>query len=497
MPGTAPQTWLDRFRDLIPRRSISTRLRILGWYMLLMALAMAFGLFLQRSALVAQMNDEINTQLRQEVEEFTSLTTGRDPSTGQPFGNDVGAIFETFLRRNLPVADEALFTIVDGRPFASTVAPAQLLEDDAILASWAAIDRTTQAEIGTAAGRVRYLAVPVLDQSQQPAGVFVVAIFLDGRRADVSRVVNIGAIVYGSTFLVASGLAWFAAGRALKPVGILTRTARSISESNWTERISVEANDELAELADTFNDMLDRLEAAFSLQRRFIDDAGHELRTPITIIRGHLELLNTQDRGATEEARRLVLDELDRMSRMVDDLLLMARSEQPDFLDLHPIDVAELVDEVVAKAAPLSNRELTISERADVVIDADRHRLTQALMNLMYNATVHTPEAASVTIGSCIADGQVDIWVQDDGPGIPLDDQPRIFDRFSRGLAGRRRSEGAGLGLAIVKVIAEAHGGGVRVDSAPGRGSRFTISLPTEAETDDAGDHTNEGDLWQ
>ena len=489
--------WLGLLRLLPPKRGVSTRLRILGWYMLIMALAMILGLFLIRSALLAQMEGEINSQLRQEVDELNQLTTGRDPSTGQPFGDDVGAIFETFLRRNVPVADEALFTIVDGQPFASTVAPAQLLEEETILTSWASVDQPTQDDIGTIAGPVRYLAVPVFNQGQELAGVFVVAIFLEGRRADINRVINIGAIVFGSTFVVASGLAWFAAGRALKPVGALTSTARSISESNWKERIPIEANDELSELAVTFNEMLDRLETAFSQQRRFIDDASHELRTPITIIRGHLELLNADDKAATEDTRRLVLDELDRMSRLVDDLLLLARSEQPDFLDVHPIDIAELVDDVAAKAAPLAKRGLKVGERAVAVIDGDRHRVTQALMNLIHNAAAYSPESAQIRLGSVTQESAVEIWVQDEGPGIDPEDQQHVFDRFARGTTGQRRTEGAGLGLAIVRVIAEAHGGSVRLDSTPGRGSRFTISLPAPTDGLEVDVPPDEGELWQ
>jgi signal transduction histidine kinase len=457
-------------------RAVSTRLRLLGWYVALLAVAIAFGLFLQRSILLAQIDDEVNDQLQQEVDELQTLTGGLNPNTGQPFGDDVRAIFETFLSRNLPVEGEALFTLVGGEGFRSTVTPVQLLNDPRAIAEWAAIREPTRAEMNTEEGTMRYLAVPVL-AGEAIAGTFIVGVFLDERRADVDDALRVGAIVYGSTFVAASALAWFAAGRVLKPVRILTDTARSITETNWSRRLPVRGDDEIAELARTFNDMVGRLEEAFAAQRRLIDDAGHELRTPITIIRGHLELLNTGVAGR-EETIDLVIAELDGMARMVDDLLLLARTEQQDFLDLHPIDVAELTEQLAARAVALSSRPWEVRETAAVVLDGDRQRLTQAMMNLARNAIEHTPQQVALSLGSRAQGDHVLIWVRDEGQGIDWPDQRRIFERFSRGAAGQRRTEGAGLGLAIVKAIAEAHGGRVTLDSAPGRGSTFTIVLP-------------------
>jgi signal transduction histidine kinase len=277
--------------------------------------------------------------------------------------------------------------------------------------------------------------------------------------------------------LFASLAAWIAAGRVLRPVRLLTAAAREIDDRTWSERIPVEGDDEVAELARTFNDMLDRLEEAFSTQRRFIDDAGHELRTPITIIRGHLELLG-DDAAERRETTALVMDELDRMARIVDDLLVLAKAEQPDFIDRHPLDVAELTEELAAKASALGDRGWRLESLARVVVDADRQRLTQAVMNLARNAAEHTPAGTPVHLGSRADPGEVRLWVRDEGPGIAEADQAWIFERFARGGAGRRRTEGAGLGLAIVRAIAEAHGGRVELESAPGNGSTFAIVLP-------------------
>lgn len=460
------------------RIRLGTRARILGGFIILMALALILGLFVQRLVLMAQLDSDVNAELEQEVDELEELSAGRDPETGEPFGSDVAAIFDTFLRRNIPVAGEALFTLVDGEPYASTATPLQLLEDPEVVDAWAGVETTTRAEIDTSAGPVRYLATPVQAGGDNPAGVFVVAIFLQERRDQIDRVIRDGALVFGSIFLGASAISWFAAGRALRPVSLLTKTAREITDSNWSERIPVEGDDEIAELARTFNDMLDRLEEAFATQRQFIDDAGHELRTPITIIRGHLEVMG-DDPHDRDEAVRLVTDELERMTRIVEELLILAKSEHADFLRVAPFDVDEFTHEVVTKAAALGNRGWSVGEASRAVIVADRQRLTQAMMNLARNAVEHTGGGSPIVIGSRTVQGEVHFWVRDEGGGIAREDLSRIFERFSR-VGNARSPDGAGLGLAIVKAIAVAHGGRVLVESEPGRGSTFTLALPAE-----------------
>jgi signal transduction histidine kinase len=218
-----------------------------------------------------------------------------------------------------------------------------------------------------------------------------------------------------------------------------------------------------------FNAMLDRLEQAFALQREFISDAGHELRTPITIIRGHLSLLERDP-----ETLRIVTDELDRMSRFVEDLLTLAKAERPDFLMRSELDLDLLTEELMAKARKLALRGWELEHTGAGLLTADRQRLTQAVMNLAHNAVQHTQPGDRIAIGSDLDDTQARIWVADSGPGIALADQPRIFERFARSANG----DGAGLGLAIVRAIAEAHGGRIELDSAPGGGARFTIVLP-------------------
>ncbi len=276
-------------------------------------------------------------------------------------------------------------------------------------------------------------------------------------------------------------LGWVVAGRVLRPVRRITDTARRLSDRTLHERIALEGpDDELKELADTFDEMLARLDAAFTGQREFLDDAGHELKTPLTIVRGHLELLG-DDPSERRETVALVVDELDRMARMVDELLVLAKYEQPDFLDLATVDVNALTDELHAKAAALGPAEWTVESRGRGVIVADRQRLTQAVLQLAQNALRHGGEDGKIALGSAVADGEARFWVRDHGPGIPPDDQRTIFEKFGRASGDGQTKPGSGLGLYIARGLVEAHGGRIAAESRLGEGSTFSFTLPADA----------------
>ncbi|MCH9732977.1 MAG: HAMP domain-containing histidine kinase, partial [Actinomycetia bacterium] len=236
--------------------------------------------------------------------------------------------------------------------------------------------------------------------------------------------------------------------------------------------------DELDDLVRTLNGMLDRVESGVSAQRRFIDDAGHELRTPITIVRGHLEVLDPNDPADISATVALVDDELERMNRMVSDLLLLARAEQPSFVQARPVDIGALTREVFKKVAQLGDRDFTLVSVAEVTGMLDPQRITQALVALTDNACHYTGDGDRISIGSELAGRWLRFWVADSGPGVMEADAKRIFERFARGSAGGHRSDGAGLGLSIVEAIAVAHGGYVDLSSTPGGGATFTIVVP-------------------
>lgn len=460
----------------IERRSVSARARILGWYVLLLGVALVAALLLQRALLLRQAVVDADLGLDQEVSELRQLAGGIDPNTGEPFAGDLEALFDVFLSRNVVLEGEGVVTLIDGSPYKADLGGAELVRIG-LVTRWLDVTEPVRDEVESDQGPIRYLAVP-LAIDNEVLGVFVVAIFMEIRLEAIDDVVRLGALVYGTIFLVASTLAWITAGGVLRPLRDLSATAAGISDTDLSGRIPVKGNDEIADLGRTFNSMLDRISEAFETQRRFVDDAGHELRTPITVIRGNLELMGDDpaDRAATVE---VVMAELDRMARIVDDLLVLAKAEHSDFIEPHPMDLGAFTGDLLARAAVLADRPWLLDSREEVVIEADEQRLSQAMMNLIRNAHEHTPPHTPVAVGSALRNGEVVLWVRDEGPGIPLEDRARLFERFARGARGRRVTGGAGLGLAIVNAIAEGHGGRVTFEVGPQGGALFTIQIPS------------------
>jgi signal transduction histidine kinase len=451
---------------------MTARARIVGWMLLVVALALVTSIFATWTFLIAQLNGRVNDELGNEAAKFAKY--GKSVP-----GKNVAELLDGYLQVNVPDRHETFFSILDGDVHHLTYQPpiAELHTNKALVTDLAAATDPTPGETESAAGTVHYAVIPVKGPNSK--GAFVIGIFYDQQRAEVVDVIRSLSL----TSLLALGLAgavgWFVAGRVLAPVRLVSQTAERISDSaDLTRRLDVQGNDDLAALAGTFNHMLDRLERAFKAQQEFVDDAGHELRTPITVIRGHLELMG-DDPADRAETIALVTDELSRMNRIVDDLLTLAKSEQPGFLALDDVELADLTVSVLAKARALGERNWRIEEVADFTVRADRQRLTQALMQLLANAVRHTTTGDLVAVGSAVRGSDVLLWVRDSGPGVRTEDRERIFSRFVRG--GSRMHEGAGLGLAIVRSIAEGHGGVVGVTTAGGGGALFTISIPVRS----------------
>jgi len=274
--------------------------------------------------------------------------------------------------------------------------------------------------------------------------------------------------------------------RNLAPLASMAAQARSITHSNLETRLDIGgAAEELAVLAASFNELLSRLDQSFDHMRRFVADASHELRTPISIIRGEADVALSHDRGAAEyqQALAVILDESRRLSRLVDDLLNLARADAGRVkLQVEEFYLNDLLAECCRSAQTLAGaRRVAIDcpSHCDVAFRGDEELVRRMVMNLVDNAIRYTPEGGRVTVALEARNGGVAIRVSDTGAGIAPDAVPHVFERFYRGDKARSRQDGGfGLGLAIVKWIAESHHGAVELASAPGAGSTFTVTLP-------------------
>lgn len=462
------------------RRVLSTRFRILGFVLLLVLVALLVSTFVTWRLLIAATNERMDSRLHGEIEEFARLTeSGVNTRTGERFSS-VEEVLEFAITFNLAQPNEKFLGYVDGDfSYQSRQQAPVLLSEDPIFSTLAgSVDESRAGLYESGAGEVRYIAVPVTLPGDPSRGVIVVAYFADQERQAADEAARVMLLVGGGTLVLASLAAWILAGRILHPIRAITDAARQIGESDLSRRIDLPSGpqDEIAELSTTFNGMLDRLQDGFDSQRRFLDDVSHELRTPITIVRGHMELLDTQDPEDIAETTALVDDELDRMNRLVTDLLTLARSEQPEFVVPDPTDAGTLTHAIFDKVGALAERNWMLESVAWSTVLLDPQRITQAMIALAHNATHHTEIEDRISLGSRIMDGNLWLWVSDSGTGLEPGTERRVFERFARGNSAR--PDGAGLGLAIVGAIVAAHHGRVAVDSSPGRGATFTLVLP-------------------
>jgi heavy metal sensor kinase len=288
--------------------------------------------------------------------------------------------------------------------------------------------------------------------------------------------------------LLALTLGYWMSRRALAPVDQITQTAQKISAHNLSARLTVPGSgDELQRLAETLNQMLQRIEAALDRVSRFSADASHELRTPITVMRTRAELALRRPRTVAENQHTLeqLHTELVHTSELLDNLMLLARADSDaQQLRFVPENIEDVLKDVLVQVSPIAD-EKQVSLHAEfpqhpISIAGDRQLLQRLLLILIDNAVKYTPPLGQVSIALTVEDGMTIVSVSDTGIGISSEDLPHIFDRFYRADKARtRETGGAGLGLAIGRWIAEAHGGSVRVESQPGTGSTFKVFLPT------------------
>jgi two-component system, OmpR family, sensor kinase len=466
----------ESLRHRLSTQARAVRTRIAVWVVLLTALALVGAGMAAYFVESDRIDRRITQAIQQELDEFEQL---RGSDTGRSFTTAEG-LMRTALGSNVPDENEMILGFLNGQlRLQSQVANARFdtVRDDAVLRRAVAdlLPSGGSRTIDTPLGEAVIAVQPVNDANNK--GAYVPVYFVQGERAEFEAVMRTYVLVAAIALALVTLGAWLVAGRLLQPLRHMRTTALEISDTDLSRRLETTGNDDITDLGETFNAMLDRLEHSFAHQRRFLDDAGHELRTPITIVRGHLELLDPERSDETEATRGLVLDEVDRMGRLVDDMIVLAKAGRPDFLQLSEADAGILTDEVLDKVRALGDREWKLDERAEGSVFVDPQRVTQALVQLAKNAVQHTDPGDVIAIGSRRDAGSVRWWVRDTGPGVAPEDAERIFERFQRGDRARGL-EGSGLGLSIVRAIATAHGGDVLLDPSPGEGATFTLVIP-------------------
>lgn len=461
----------------------SVRTRVLAAMLVLSALGLllagATAYALQRNDLNSEMDESLARSF-QELE--TLLATGIDPDTLEPFV-EADQLVYLLMQRTLTQPNEGMMAVRGDQVifFANEEVDVRL-EDDPELVNYvtdvAPPDQVTIQSVSTAFTDYRVLVAPVMLANDTQPTFFVLGFDAEAEHQQLNRTFGTYALISFATLALIGVVGFLLVGKLLDPIRRVRTTAQRITDTDLSQRIEVTGNDDLSDLTRTVNAMLDRLEGSFTSQRQLLDDVGHELRTPITIVQGHLELQDSSDPRDVQAVRDIALDELDRMRLLVDDLVTLAGIAGPNFVRPEPVNLGRLTDDVMDKARTLGARRWIIDSRAEAIAVLDPRRITQAWLQLVANSVKFTEEGTTIAIGSRKDDDGAWLWVRDEGTGIAREDQKRIFDRFERGPSSKR-TEGAGLGLTIVSAITEAHGGAVELRSAPGQGSTFTMAIPS------------------
>ena len=472
------------------------RIRVPLTAMAVFAVSLAAAAVLAYELLLQDGRNDIEVVLAREHERFERSIAALLAETREddPTADDLTALEEAvrrFLELNPSTASYwTIVTFEDGLRLAASNGPPELepLFSDRTLPS-GRLNTREVIDTGTDAGQILTSSAPIILGGEQLGTLQIVAPMAPVRR-DAREAAYLLAAAAGASLLVGGVLLAATLWRALTPLGALAAAARSTDLRRLGARVEEpDSGDEVAVLASEFNRMLDRLEAATNQQQEFLASVGHELRTPITIARGNLELLHTVDRDDPEAVAATVAivgDELGRMGRLVEDLMTIARVRTPDFVRPRDLDLVAWFEELELKLRATANgQRVTVLPPPPVALHADPDRLTQAVLNLTTNAAVHNPPGTPIRVRAVVDPPQdrLLVVVEDDGRGIDPEIIEEVFAPFVR--AGDAR-DSTGLGLAVVHAVVTAHGGeiGVRSDRT---GTAITLALPhqrTAAEED-------------
>lgn len=427
----------------------------------------------------------MTTLLAEEMDalELEAATAEADPETEPVVVDDMTAL-QRAARRYLRLnpATESYWTIIrieGSPPLASANGPDELeplFRADRLPTGTLGARETIPSE----AGDIRSSSAPI-ELSGEEVGSYQIVAPLQPVREEALRAAGLVAAAAGVSLLLGAALMTTTLWRSLSPLQTLATTARSTELRRLDARVDEpDTDDEVGILAHEFNSMLGRLESASAGQTAFMASISHELRTPITIARGHLEMLRTigdEDPAARAETVEVVEDELHRMGRLVEDLMAIARAEMEGFARLRDIELVAFFEDLELKIAGLKVTGLVIEPPPPVILAADPDRLAQAVLNLVNNAHQHTPAGTRIRVRATEHHSEVVLEVSDDGPGIPSEIRDEVFTPFVRAGEG---ADSTGLGLAVVEAVVEAHGGHVELDTGP-HGTRFRLHLPLTA----------------
>lgn len=342
-------------------------------------------------------------------------------------------------------------------------------------------------DVNRSGSRMRVLTVPlVAGKGSRPEGVLQIGTRMDVVNATQQTLREVLLIGTAIAIMAAGLAAWLSSRQALHPLDNVTKTALQITSADDLSRripYAGSSKDEVGQLVAAFNQTLGRLENLFSTQRRFLADVGHELRTPLTVIKGNVGLMR-KFKEYDEESLQTIEDEVDRLTRMVGDLLLLAQAESGKIpLANQMVELDTLLLEVLNQMQVLAHDrvKLSLGNIDQVLVCGDRDRLKQVLVNLIGNSINYTPKDGEIVVGLGKVLDRAQLTVTDNGPGIPPEDLPHIFERFYRGEKSRTRQKegkGFGLGLSIAYWIVRNHGGRIEVNTAVGKGTTFCVWLP-------------------
>ena len=455
------------------------RRRLTLWFVFAVSLIALLGATAMYTILSHQLHDDLDSRLTQQLSRYQeTVSTATDEQSlidlTRSFlsGNRANALRQNGFVLSLETQGG---TVISS---SNAIRPEDLPQSRQVLAT----GEPFLADAILGEGQYRVAGTAVKNGSD-----IVATVEIAGSLSEVDSTLNsllLLVVIGGVIGCAAVGLgAWFLLGRALEPVRRIIRTAGAISREDLAQRIDYAGpKDEIGELATTMDGMLDRIETAFSAQEQFISDVSHELRTPLTIVKGHLQVLDRvsqPDPLLVKAEHSLVIDELDRMNRLIADLLTLARAGREDFLRKERLELDLFLGSLVAQGPHLGDRRWTVDRLPGGAVDADQDRLTQIFLNLMQNAVAHTTAGQVIALGGSRdqAAGRVSLWVRDEGEGMNEEVRGHVFERFYRG-KGDTAGGRVGLGLAIARALAAAHGGTISVESSPGRGASFTVTLP-------------------